>query len=251
MAVDSQEQVKTEKQKMEESGGAGVYSVDLWRKSILEDSSWKYDVIPEIMDGHNVIDFVDPEIEKKLEELEKEESLLMAAEKLTDTNEVLQKWGETQDTLDDLHSRMRQKRLENKLNKSRCHAPIGRKAKKKAAEVEKELNDQGKDGAKVRERSASLGKAHKSIIGKRKRDATAGSVDSEGAAAVAARARSQSILKGLPNEAAAQVTEKKRRKLTKTRYKLGKKGEGDHWIPDLKPKHLFSGKMGIGKRDRR
>ncbi|EER05148.1 nucleolar gtp-binding protein, putative [Perkinsus marinus ATCC 50983] len=29
-----------------------------------------------------------------------------------------------------------------------------------------------------------------------------------------------------------------------------KKGEGDHHIPEKKPKHLFSGKMGF-KRDRR
>jgi nucleolar GTP-binding protein len=225
--------------------------VDLWRKSILEDTSWKYDVIPEIMDGHNVFDFVDPDIDKRLEELEKEESLLLAEDKLSDTKEVLERWGETQGALDELHSRMRQRRLENKLNKSRCHTPIGRKAKKKAADVEKELTEKGLAGAKVRERSASLGRAHQSIIRKRKRDATAGSVDSEGAAAVAARARSSSVGKGLPTEEAVQVAEKKRRKLTKTRYKLGKKGEGDHWVPDLKPKHLYSGKRGIGKTDRR
>ena len=30
-----------------------------------------------------------------------------------------------------------------------------------------------------------------------------------------------------------------------------RKGEGDRHIPDLKPKHLFSGKMSNGTRDRR
>lgn len=30
-----------------------------------------------------------------------------------------------------------------------------------------------------------------------------------------------------------------------------KKGEGDHHIPDLKPKHLFSGKRSIGTNQRR
>lgn len=58
----------------EELGGAGVYSVDLWRRAMLEDPSWKYDVVPEIMDGHNVTDFVDPDIDRKLAELEKEEA---------------------------------------------------------------------------------------------------------------------------------------------------------------------------------
>ncbi len=33
--------------------------------------------------------------------------------------------------------------------------------------------------------------------------------------------------------------------------KAARKGEGDRHIPDLKPKHLFSGKRGIGKTDRR
>jgi nucleolar GTP-binding protein len=253
MMVDSEEKVKTEKEKSEEMGGAGVYSVDLWRKQKLEDNSWKYDVVPEIMDGHNVFDFVDPDIDKRLEELEKEEGLLMAESKLRDDDQVLAKWKDTQDTLDDLHSRMRQKRLENKLNKSRCHVPIKRKALKKGAEVEKELSDKGLDGAKVRGRSSSkaLGKRSSSLLGKRKRDASVGSVGTDGGDAVAARARSKSILKGLPSEAASQAVEKKRRKLTKTRYKLGAKGEGDRWVPDLKPKHLYSGKRGIGKTDRR
>lgn len=251
--MDTEEgKVKTEKEKAEEMGGAGVYSVDLWRKQKLEDDTWKYDVVPEIMDGHNVFDFVDPDIDKRLEELEKEEGLLLAESKLRDDDEVLTKWKGTQDTLDELHSRMRQKRLENKLNKSRCHAPIKRKALKKGAEVEKELTDQGLDGAKVRGRSASkaLGKRSSSLLGKRKRDASVGSVGTD-AAEAGARARSKSVLKGLPSEAVSQAVEKKRRKLTKTRYKLGAKGEGDRWVPDLKPKHLYSGKRGIGKTDRR
>ena len=35
---------------------------------------WKRDVMPEIMDGKNIADFVDPAIEKRLEELEEEEA---------------------------------------------------------------------------------------------------------------------------------------------------------------------------------
>lgn len=33
--------------------------------------------------------------------------------------------------------------------------------------------------------------------------------------------------------------------------KYSRKGEGDRHIPDLMPKHLFSGKRGTGKTDRR
>merc|ERR1712217_60662 len=52
MDADKQQE-KLEREREEELGGAGVYSVDLWRKSLLEDDSWKYDVLPEIM-GKNV-----------------------------------------------------------------------------------------------------------------------------------------------------------------------------------------------------
>ena len=44
---------------------------------MLENPEWKYDVIPEIMDGKNVADFVDPEIEAKLMALEREEEKLI------------------------------------------------------------------------------------------------------------------------------------------------------------------------------
>ena len=63
----------------EANGGAGVYSVDMRKKWQLEDDSWKYDIMPEIMDGRNVADFVDPDIEAQLAQLEKEEDALSAA----------------------------------------------------------------------------------------------------------------------------------------------------------------------------
>lgn len=44
----------------------------------LENEEWKYDIIPEIMDGKNVADFLDPDIEAKLDALEREEERLEA-----------------------------------------------------------------------------------------------------------------------------------------------------------------------------
>ena len=63
----------------EEQGGAGVYSADMRKKWQPEDDSWKYDIMPEIMDGRNIADFVDPDIEAQLAQLEKEEDALAAA----------------------------------------------------------------------------------------------------------------------------------------------------------------------------
>jgi nucleolar GTP-binding protein len=59
---------------MQERGGAGVYSCDFREQYLgLRDPEWKLDSIPEIMDGKNIMDFVDPEIERMLEELDREE----------------------------------------------------------------------------------------------------------------------------------------------------------------------------------
>jgi len=39
----------------------------------LENDEWKYDKIPEIMDGQNISDYIDPDLIEKLEALEREE----------------------------------------------------------------------------------------------------------------------------------------------------------------------------------
>ena len=73
---------RTEKDLMLEGGGAGVYSTDLRKhwKGQLRNNEWSRDVIPEIMDGKNIADFLDEDIEEKLAELEREEEELLAAE---------------------------------------------------------------------------------------------------------------------------------------------------------------------------
>lgn len=65
--------------RQEEHGGAGVYSADLRKGYQLKSDEWKYDILPEIIDGHNVLDFVDADIEARLAALEREEDALAAA----------------------------------------------------------------------------------------------------------------------------------------------------------------------------
>merc|ERR1719502_1901747 len=70
-------------QEDEGMGGAGVYSLPLQTHWQLKTPEWVNDIIPEIMDGKNILDFVDPDIEQRLQELEEEEeqrgSVLAAA----------------------------------------------------------------------------------------------------------------------------------------------------------------------------
>ena len=68
---------KTARDLMWENGGPGVWAPDYREQYDLADDEWKFDAIPEIMDGKNIADYVDPDIEKKLSELEAEEDQLL------------------------------------------------------------------------------------------------------------------------------------------------------------------------------
>lgn len=81
-----------------EEGGPGVYNINMKRMSyinhsfanfdtlnyqilenyLLANPEWNMDIIPEIMDGKNVADFIDSDIAEKLEALEREEEKLQA-----------------------------------------------------------------------------------------------------------------------------------------------------------------------------
>lgn len=50
--------------------------MDLRKLYQLQNPDWKHDVIPEILNGHNIADFVDSEIESRLVELDMEEEEL-------------------------------------------------------------------------------------------------------------------------------------------------------------------------------
>lgn len=50
-----------------------MYSMDLRKLYQLQNPDWKHDIIPEIVNGHNIADFVDVDIADKLMELDLEE----------------------------------------------------------------------------------------------------------------------------------------------------------------------------------
>jgi hypothetical protein len=74
---------KLERDLMWEGGGPGVYNTDFTKHWRLANPEWRTDHIPEIMDGKNIADFIDPDIMAKLEELEREEEQRVEAEEVT------------------------------------------------------------------------------------------------------------------------------------------------------------------------
>lgn len=78
---------QTVKQLQEEFGGAGNFYIPSEEHYMLEKEEWRYDQFPEFYNGSNVLDFYDPDIERKLDALEKEEEEILKME--ADENDMM------------------------------------------------------------------------------------------------------------------------------------------------------------------
>ena len=58
-----------------EAGGAGQYDVNTNAEKDLKTPEWNDDIIPEIIEGRNIADYIDPEIDQKFEKLLEEEKV--------------------------------------------------------------------------------------------------------------------------------------------------------------------------------
>ncbi|GKT35588.1 Nucleolar GTP-binding protein 1, partial [Aduncisulcus paluster] len=75
--LSSREGVHTLKDEQQELG-VGKFDFDWREHHELENPEWVHDAVPEEYQGHNVADWIDPEIEKKLAALEEEEDRMIA-----------------------------------------------------------------------------------------------------------------------------------------------------------------------------
>ncbi|CAL9061985.1 unnamed protein product, partial [Musa banksii] len=279
-ANEEKEKRKLEKDLEEENGGAGVYSASLRKHYILADEGWKEDIMPEILDGHNVYDFIDPDILLRLEELEREEGLRLDAE--ADGGDFEMDGEELTEEERGLLAEIRRKKnlliQEHRMKKSTAESrPIVPrkfdKDKKYTSErMGRQLSALGIDptAAINRARGRSLsrkGRKRERSLGKEGEDGEAMDVDDEQSnkklrtrsrSRSASRSRSKSRPPGevTPGEGFKDSAQKLKalkiaKKSVKVRNKAARKGEADRVIPNLKPKHLFSGKRSIGKTSRR
>mmetsp|Transcript_18661 Transcript_18661/g.39231 ORF Transcript_18661/g.39231 Transcript_18661/m.39231 type:complete len:652 (-) Transcript_18661:432-2387(-) len=235
-----------------ENGGPGVYSMD-WRKLYeLKERHWAYDIIPEIVDGKNIADFVDPEIEAKLEELEREEEARIAAVDAAeamepeyldlpeDQKELLQEIRRKRALMKMSHDREKAVR-NNRPSLTRTQASARGASSKK---LEQQLREVGMESEDAKLLSSKLAKP---VQKKRKREEL--DSDEENEAEPAKRpARDQ----GLRNQQQVNIAEKlARRKSKKMFVKDSRKGVGDRHIYNEMPRHLFAGKRKKGKTQRR
>ena len=271
--------IVTEKELQEANGGAGVYSADLRKNYMLDDDDWKYDIVPEIYNGKNVADFIDPDIDERLAELEREEDeleekwatekaeLAMEAEEDMDDDEkaMLREVRARRAELVDAHRR--KKSAGNNAptlprTVSASHADPAKRATTKR--MKESLGAMGIDPSLAIQRARDKSQAREGR--KRARsaapdedmgDAAEGGEDevrrhsSKSRSVSVARRTSRSKGAGLKDADDVMRAQKMADKAQRKMNKRAKIGEADRSIITKMPKHLFSGKRGIGKTDRR
>ena len=271
----AEEKRKTEKDLEDENGGAGVYSASLKKNYILANDEWKEDVLPEILDGHNVYDFIDPDILQRLEELEQEEGIRQAEE----VDEDFEMDGEelTPEEKEALAEIRKKKTLliqEHRMKKSTAESrpTVPRKFDKDRKftkeRMGRQLSAMGVDPSKainrLRERSLSRrGRKRERSTDRGHDDGGAMDMDVDQPnkklrlrSTSRSRSRSRPPNEVVPGEGFKDSVQKSKalklfKNSAKKRNKDARRGEADRVIPTLKPKHLFSGKRSIGKTQRR
>jgi nucleolar GTP-binding protein len=252
---------KLERDLEEEGGGAGVYSIDLKKNYLLEDDEWKNDRIPEVFNGMNVYDFIDPDIEAKLAALEEEEEKLEGegyydeSEEITDDEEQEIRYKaeliREKRQLIRNEARMRKNSMKNK-------AQIPRSAKaKKLSDLEKGLREAGHETTSISSRARSQTRRPFSERGRsvaHTDDGDAMDVDAtpkERLKRALSRPRSISMagnrrVDGVTDEAARTKAERLAKLGQQRMNRMARQGEADRHTTASIPKHLFAGKRGVG-----
>lgn len=271
------EKKKLEKDFQEEMGGAGVYSADLRKHYMLDNPEWKYDIMPEIMDGHNVMDYVDPDIDARLAEIEREEAELEAAQAAEggDDMDADELTAEQQEDLAAIRRRKQQiitaHRIKKNTANNRAILPHKHDGEMKLTtdNMRKQLGAMGIDVTaaveRIRGRSQSRAAPRKrgrsedagqeggdvemedAPEKKRVHSSKSRSMSRGRALSLASPKASSGIKDSTMRNKALKMADRSQRRMNK----MAKAGEADRVIQNKMPKHLFSGKRPKGSTDRR
>mmetsp|Transcript_13757 Transcript_13757/g.26670 ORF Transcript_13757/g.26670 Transcript_13757/m.26670 type:complete len:662 (-) Transcript_13757:225-2210(-) len=258
--MDGEERKKTLHQLEQEAGGPGHISFDYRRYYNLRKEEFKFDVIPEIVDGKNIADFIDVDIMEKLEALEREEDERAAREEAE-----LAAYEDAESDMDeeekDFADRIRKKKAlivaKHREDKHKVRGRLSRKhtaaSTKDASAVKGEMEDIGYDAGTVEPETARGRKRERSL------GPGAEANEAEESERNKRSSRSRSVVRELQREATSSlgtveraVQANKRMKKAQQGFQLkARAGEADRHVTIKMPKHLFTGKRGIGKNQRR
>ncbi|XP_066599576.1 nucleolar GTP-binding protein 1 [Prorops nasuta] len=230
------------------------YVLDLKKNYDIEGDQ-KFDVIPEIWEGHNVADYIDPDIFEKLNQLEREEQMREEAGlydyKVPELSQTMREIGQ-------LAKQIREKKAimkdEARVQKASTKPVMPRTAAVKArsrsvTKLREQMEELGVDMqdtenanfTKKRSRSRSV-----SLSAKRMRLESTSQVRGR---SVSRPPRDEMGIKD--NVMKSKLKNIAHKALKKKVAKKGLKGEADRFIGTKLPRHLFAGKRGVGKTDRR
>jgi len=232
-----------------------VFGPDWREKYLLASEEWKFDAIPEIIDGKNIADYIDPDILERLDELEREEEEREAA--LESEMQIEEKQLSTDELAllsairDDKQKSIQSSRMRKQLMKNRPVLPRTSETKS-LSEFAQHLREMGIDETNAVERVRSRSRSKSRAGRKRKRD----DENEDDLSLSRSRSRSKSSRPPVSGEGFRNVKQKLQaqtleKKSQKKRNQKAKVGEADRSIPTKMPKHLFSGKRGAGKTQRR
>ena len=222
-------------------------------KYLLEDEEWKNDVMPEMLDGKNVYDYLDPDIAAKLQALEDEEERL-EQEGFYDSDSDIEDEDaeEIREKAQWIRNKQKTMIIEGRNRKSLKNKAIMPRdqIKKTFGDMEKHMYNIGHDTEKLRE---TVGKksSDKAMSGVEILKRSQGIKASKLAKKKAAANQSDRLNDGLNDGALRSQAERLAKIQRRERNRMARQGEGDRHSTAALPKHLFSGKRGIGSTDRR
>jgi len=234
-----------------ENGGAGVFNINLKDSYLLEDDDWKNDKMPELLDGKNVYDFLDPDIAAKLQALEDEEEKLenegfyesdseIEDEELQDIQEKAQWIREKQQKM--INASRNRKALKNGGTMPRS------KLTKNYSDMEEHLSSLGHDTSLLNSKKQNkLNSQHYEETG-------ADVLQQEAGLSYKTKKpvyKSDRLNDGVADGALRSKAERLEKVQRRERNRQARQGEADRHATASLPKHLFSGKRGMGKTDRR
>lgn len=233
------------------------YTMDFNKRFMLANDEEKYDVIPEHWQGHNIADYIDPDIMEKLEALEKEEEL-------RDQSGYYDIDSESEDeNMKEIRTlagkiRIKKKLMKNDRRIDRTNKPVMPrtsepvKRSRSVSRLKSEFTDLGVDmtGTEDANFAKTPNSAQKRKARATSREATKkAKMDEDVPMARRSMSRDKSGIRDTDTRSKVKKMEKKMQ--AQKFAKMGKSGESDRHIAVKKPKHLFSGKRGAGKTDRR
>eukprot|EP01135_Chromosphaera_perkinsii_P004713 Nk52_evm24s294 gene=Nk52_evmTU24s294 len=237
------------------------YRFDYRKEFDLENPEWNYDVMPELIDGKNIADFIDPEIMQKLKELEEEEEFKEAKGDYA-SDDMDDEDPDIKATADKIREKKTLMIMEHRMKKNKNRPVIPKRAAAirdgSIQKFENHLSNLGIDMRKDTKeqmvgRSRSRSTAARKRMESQKRDAMSTGEETSSVVRTASRSvsrvpRSKS---GLRDASQVMQTKKIMEKQSREFRHSERVSTTDRMIGAKMPKHLYTGKRGVGTTDRR